>query len=256
MAGKEILHHLISKRRNRLREIFSTSDFDVDETGCYVVVKMENWNSAAEETIRDEFEKLSSQYDSTAIIVSPGVLNISRHDCLELCEKFMEHEPGEYVTVRLEQSKLFITGKRNYVKTSVGRFEKMKADKQELEKERMQSSSMENCANDIVRTYPMFSKESIKNWLKTDTSLSGEETVSKIITLSHTYSEKNELAFFQTEAFSNCRHRILGECHVLLTAKRKVRRGREGVVSEIFVGDVSTLKVKPSANMCYPNSVA
>ena len=60
MVGREILHHLISKRRNKLREIFRTSDFSVDKSGCSVVIKMKNWNSKAEKEIRDEFETLIS----------------------------------------------------------------------------------------------------------------------------------------------------------------------------------------------------
>ena len=255
MAGKEILHHLISKYRNRLREIFRTSDFTVDNAGCSVVVKMEKWTSDVENKIRNQFETLISHFDSTSIIVSHDVLNISIYNCDRLCREFMGNEAGQDVTVQLEENKLFITGMKNDVKKSLGRFEKMKGDRQEVEKERMQSSSLENCTNDIRRKYPMFSKESIKNWLKTGTTLSVEETAAKSSIYSCTYSEKNELVFFQTEAFSNCQHRILGEFHVLLSTKRQVQIGRTGLVSEIFIGDISTLKVIQSANMSNPNIV-
>ena len=241
MAGREILHHLFYKRRERLLKLFKTSDFDLDETGCSVVVKIENWKSDAEKGIRNEFETLISRYDSTAIIISPDVLNISRHDFLELCTNFTKREPPEHVTVKQEKSKLFITGKRKHVKESVGRFEKMKADRQMLEKERAWSSALEKIANEILQKYPIFSKENIMDWLRTDTILANEDTVSKIKHRICNYSEKNKLAFFQTEAFNNCQHRVLKDFRVVVATDSSEE---EGLMSEVFVGDISTVAVK------------
>ena len=248
VVGKEILDHLISKRGNRLREIFRTSDFTVDKSRCSVVVKMKNWNSNAEKEIKDEFETFISQYDSASLIVSPEVLQIPSLKCNLLCYHFTSLEAKHDVTIKFEDSKLFITGVKEDVKSSLGRFETMKGVRQKLEKKQMRSSSLQKHADEIVLKYPMFSKESITDWVKTGTSLPDEETISNFRTIVRSYSEKNKIGFFQTEAFGNCRHRILGEFHVALATGKTVQKEKTGLALEVFVGDISSVEVRQSAN--------
>ena len=250
LVQEEILDYLMEKRPDHLERIVKTSNFQKErnEQGCFLLITMENWTSNAEEKIRDAFKLFISRYDSRQIPVDPEILDISVDAVFRLKQSFILNESRRDVDVRLKANDIFITGRKTDVKESIGRFEKLKEYFLKSEKKKLLSTAQEHCVKRILQKYPMFEKDTIIDLLKTDTSLCDETLLTNITAIDKIYTEKDELAFFQTEAFINCQYRILRECRVVLATQeqRECKRMKRGVELEAIVGDITTVTV----NIC------
>ena len=245
---EEILDYLMQqKRSDRLERSVKTSNFkkERNEQGCFLLFTMENWTRDAEEKIRDAFKLFISKYDSRQIPVDPEILGFSRDSVRSLISSFSSKDLRRDVDVQLTTNDLVITGETPDVKESIGRFEKLKGHLLKSEKEKLLSTAQEHCVKRILQKYPMFEKDTIIDLLKTDTSLCDETLLTNITAIDKIYTEKDELAFFQTEAFINCQHRILRECRVVLATQeqRECRRMKRGVELEAILGDIATVTV-------------
>ena len=248
---EEILNYLMQqKRSDRLERSVKTSNFkkERNEQGCFLLFTMDNWTNDAEEKIRDAFKLFIAEYDSRQIPVDPEILGISRDSVRSLISSFSSNELKDVVDVQSKVHDLVITGRKTDVKESIARFEKLKGRLLESEKEKLLSTAQEHCVKRILQEYPMFEKDTIIDLLKTDTSLCDETLLTNITAIDKIYTEKDELACFQTEAFINCQHRILRECRVVLATQeqKKCKRKRRGVELEAIVGDITTVAV----NIC------
>ena len=243
LVKEEILDYLMQKGRDLLERIVKTPNFKKErkESSCFLLLSMEKWTSDAEENIRNTFKLFISKYDSRQILINPKILGIPRETVLELYLSFRSKESMVDVNVRWKTYDLFITGKMIDVKESIGRFEKLKADYQKSEKEKLLSTVQEHCVKSILQKYTMFKKDTIIDLLKTDTSLCDETLMTKVRTSNVRYTEKDKLVFFQTETFKNCRHRLLREFRVVLATQN---RKEKGIELEVIVGDIATVKVR------------
>ena len=247
MVKEEILDYLMQKRGYHLKRILNTPNFKKErsEQGCFLLLKMENWTSDAEEKIWNAFRLFISNYDSRQIPVDPEILDISADAAYRLTWSFRLKESRHDVDVQLKTNDLVITGKMTNVKESIGRFEKLKGDYQKSEKEKLLSTVQEHCVKSILQKYTVFEKDTIIDLLKTDTSLCDETLMTKVRISNVRYTEKDKLVFFQTETFKNCQHRILREFRVALATQRyrKCHRKKMGVELEVVVGDIATITV-------------
>ena len=247
MVKEEILDYLMQKGRDLLERIVKTPNFKKErkESSCFLLLTMEKWTSDAEEKIRNTFKLFISKYDSRQILINPKVLGIPRETVLELYLSFRSKESMVDVDIRRTKYEIFITGREKYVKESIGRFEKLKADYQKSEKEKLLSTVQEHCVKSILQKYTVFEKDTIIDLLKTDTSLCDETLMTKVRTSNVRYTEKDKLVFFQTETFKNCQHRLLREFRVVLATERyrKCHRKKMGVELEVVVGDIATITV-------------
>ena len=247
MVKEEVLDYLMQKRKDRLERIVNTPNFKKErsEQGCFLLLKMENWTSDAEEKIWNAFRLFISNYDSWQIPVDPETLGTSIDSVRPLVSSFRSKEWLRDLDVRLRTNGLFITGRKKDVKESIGRFEKLKADYQKSEKEKLLSTAQEHCVKSILQKYTMFEKDTIIDLLKTDTSLCDETLMTKVRTSNVRYTEKDKLVFFQTETFKNCQHRLLKEFRVALATERyrKCYRKENEVELEVIDGDITAITV-------------
>ena len=260
------------ERQSRLQEIVKTSDFrkETSEQGCFLLVRMTNWRNDAEKKIRDAFRMFVSKYDSKQIPINPKALGIPDGAVNNLFLSFTSKKSASGVKVCLKNYDLFVTGPIEDVDNSVGEFEEVKVEYMKLSKEKLLSTTHEEYAKRILEKYPMFDKDSIKEWLKiipekypmfkkdsskewfqTDPSLCDENFMTKISTIDERYTEEDKLAFFQTEAFKNCQHRILKECSIVLATQQdaEFKRKESGVELDPIIGDISTVTVSKSTNI-------
>ena len=244
----------MEKRKGDLESIVKTSNFwkERSEQGCFLVITMENWKSDAEKKIRDAFKLFVSEYDTKQIPINPEILDIPEDAVYRLFSSFIKSkESRRDVDVQRKNHNLFITGRVEDVKESVGNFEKLKANCLKSEQKKLVSAARNKRAQSILQKYPMFKKDCIIDFLKTNTKLSDEKLIKNVTTIARRYTEEDKLTFFQTEAFTNCRHRILKECHVVLAAQEHndFKKKKTGVELGVIVDDISTITVSKPINL-------
>ena len=136
---------------------------------------------------------------------------------------------------------------------AVNRVEKAKAVKQLSEKQMAQSHG--EFADFIIEKYPVFTKICVMDWLKTnkgsrEMQLSAERNGFPVIKDSvKAYTENEQIAFFKTETFENCRHRILKECSAALAVERRNEPDQSTKIPfrvsiEVFIGNIIAVKVE------------
>ena len=243
MIKNEILDYILKKRKDSLEFIVETSNFTVESNDqvCYLVVTIDDWYNAIEKRIRDDFSTFISEYDSAQIFFSPESLKII--DIHEFFSSFQAVESKQDVIVQLKHDIICITGERKEVQESAGRCDKLKTDMMKLKKKKEQSSVLRRNARLILQNYPVFTKDDIIDWLKAAPNGFNADTT-KVESSSKTYAKKDELSFFETEAFKNCRHRILKDCCVVLAKEKMMPVNNVATRIEVAVDDISNVEVR------------
>ena len=253
-VNKNLLDYIIKKANSRLQLVLGLQKYETMSCGGVydLVVTVEDYTSSIEAAIRKRFTEFISEYDTVEIRASPKILGISKASFHDLCLSFVTKE--DKCNVAQWKEGLYVTGKKEEVAKAVHRFEKAKAERQLAEKKMAQSKSLSNFADLIMQQYPVFNKNCVMDWLKTskgsrEMQLSAKRNGFPVIKDSEkAYTEKEQIAFFKTEAFESCRHRILKECSAALAVERRNEPDQStkipfGVSIEVFIGNITAVKV-------------
>ena len=238
----------------RLQSVLGTQKYETMNSGgeCDLVVTEEDYTSSIEVAIRRRFTEFISEYDTVEIRASPEILGISTASFHDLCLSFVATEV-QCDVVQWEKG-LYLTGEKDEVPKAVHRFEKAKAARQLSEKKMAESKSLSDFAEIIMQKYPVFTKNCVMDWLKTskgsrEMQLSAERNGFPVIKDSvKAYTEKEQIAFFKTEAFENCRHRLLKKCSSAVATERnfepdQLTEESFGVSIDVFIGNIIAVKV-------------